>query len=400
MSVMMISRLLILALLNLIGYAVVKRLWPAFSRGWRAWTYAGLVALSFLAWGLPLVLGLGLRGQIPVIGVPLKLFSTMWMVAVLIVVLFGTPFVLVRWWKLRRATASAAGPVAGGVDLERRGVLMNMGRAVPVVAVGTSSAGVVLGSSGFVVRKLEVRLKDLPDALDGFRIGQITDIHVGPFITTQDLRAAVEAMNAAEVHLQVMTGDLIDDVEQVDGTMEALAACKAPHGMLAILGNHEYWRGVEPILEGYESLAKRAPVRLLVDESHVIEHGGERLRVVGVDYPMARRNPFLRAEQMRSSAEKAFGGTSPGEVVLCLTHHPSFFPLAAERGAHLTLAGHTHGGQVAFFGFPLFWFVFDYMLGRYKLKDRHLYVSGGTGHWLPFRIGIPPEVSILTLRKA
>jgi predicted MPP superfamily phosphohydrolase len=181
--------------------------------------------------------------------------------------------------------------------------------------------------------------------------------------------------------------------------MDALAACKAPYGMTAILGNHEYWRGLEPILAGYEALAKRAPIRLLVDESHVVEHNGERLRVVGVDYPMARRNPLLRSQQMRSSAEAAFQGTAPGEVVLCLSHHPSFFPFAAERGAHLTLAGHTHGGQVAFFGFPLFWFVFDYMLGRYTLKDRHLYVSGGTGHWLPFRIGIPPEVTILTLRK-
>lgn len=399
MSGMMIGRLLFLALLNLMGYAVLKRLWPAFARGWRAWTYAGLVALSFLAWALPLALGLGLRGQIPVIGLPLKLFSTMWMVAVLIVVLFGTPFVLARWWRLRRAKSSSAEP-AGAVDLERRGVLMSMGRAVPFVAVGTSSAGVALGSSGFVVRELEVRLQELPAALDGFRIGQITDVHVGPFITTQDLRAAVEAMNTAKVHLQVMTGDLIDDLDQLDGTMEALAACRAPYGMTAILGNHEYWRGLEPILEGYEALAKRAPIRLLVDEAHVIEHSGERLRVVGVDYPMSRRNPLLREQQMRGSAEKAFQGTAPGEVVLCLSHHPSFFPFAAERGAHLTLAGHTHGGQVAFFGYPLFRFVFDYMLGRYTLKDRHLYVSGGTGHWLPFRIGIPPEVTIFTLRKA
>jgi hypothetical protein len=393
---MMMGRLLFIALLNLLGYAVLKRLWPAVATGWRRWTFIGLVVLSLLAWGLPLALGLGLQGQIPVVGVPLKLFSTMWAVAVLIVVLFGTPIALARWWTRRRAAA----PATGVVDLERRSVLVNMGRAVPFVAVGTSSAGVASGISGFEVRELEVRLADLPAALDGFRIGQITDVHVGPFITTEYLRTAVEAMNAAGVHLQVMTGDLIDDVDQVDGTMEALAACKAPHGMLAILGNHEYWRGLEPILAGYEAVAKRAPVRLLRDESLVIEHGGERLRVVGVDYPMSRRNPLLRAQQMRRSAEAAFHGTSPGEVMLCLTHHPSFFPLAAERGAHLTLAGHTHGGQVAFFGFPLFWFAFDFMLGRYKQKDRHLYVSGGTGHWLPFRIGIPPEVTILTLRRA
>ncbi|HVG58631.1 MAG TPA: metallophosphoesterase [Hyalangium sp.] len=399
---MFLGRLIFIVALNLLGYLVLRRLWPAVASGWRRWTFVGLVALSLLAWGLPIALGFGLHGQIPVIGAPLKLFSTVWIVAVLIVVLFGLPFVLVRWWERRRASASQAGGATGLVDLERRSVLMNVGRAVPFMALGTSSAGVVNGVWGFEIRELEVRLRDLPSGLEGFRIGQITDIHVGPFISTDYLRAAVEAMNSANVHLQVMTGDLIDDLGQLDETMAALGACKAPHGMLAILGNHEHWRGIEPILEGYESLAKReAPVRLLVDESRVIEQGGERLRVVGVDYPMGRgRNPLVRGQRMRRSAEVAFQGTSPGETVLCLTHHPSFFPYAAERGAHLTLAGHTHGGQVALLGIPLFGFVFEYMLGRYKNKDSHLYVSGGTGHWLPFRIGVPTEVTILTLRKA
>jgi hypothetical protein len=399
---MIFGRLIFIAALNLLGYLVLKRLWPAVATGWRRWTFAGLFLLSILAWGLPIAFGLGFHGQLPVIGAPLKLFSAAWSVTVLIVVLFGTPFVLVRWWERRRALASQAGGTTGLVDLERRSVLMNMGRAVPIMAMGTSSAGVLSGVSGFEVLELEVRLRDLPPALEGFRIGQITDVHVGPFISTDYLRAAVEAMNSAGVHLQVMTGDLIDDLSQVDGTMEALAACKAPHGMMAILGNHEHWRGLKRILEGYESLEERgAPVRLLVDESHVIEHGGERLRVVGVDFPIVgRRNPLARGQRMRESAEVAFQGTSPGETVLCLTHHPSFFPYAAERGAHLTLAGHTHGGQVALLGVPLFWFAFEYMLGRYRNKDSHLYVSGGTGHWLPFRIGIPAEVTILTLRKA
>jgi uncharacterized protein len=398
---MILGRLLFIAVLYLLGYLVLQRLWPAVASGWRRWTFIALVALSVLAWALPIALGLGLHGQIPVIGAPLKLFSAVWTLTMLIVFLFGSPFVLVRWWERRRASASQAAGATGLVDLERRSVIMNVGRAVPFMAMGTSSAGVASGVSGFEVRELEVRLRDLPSALEGFRIGQITDIHVGPFISPEYVRSAVEAMNTANVHLQVMTGDLVDDLEQLDDTMAALEACKAPHGMLAILGNHEHWRGLEPILEGYERLAKRgAPVRLLVDESHVIEHGGERLRVVGVDYPMSGRNPLLKVQRMLHSAEVAFQGISPGETVLCLAHHPDFFPYAAERGAHLTLSGHTHGGQVAVLGKPLFGFVFEYMLGRYKHKDSHLYVSGGTGHWLPFRIGVPTEVTIFTLRKA
>jgi hypothetical protein len=196
-----------------------------------------------------------------------------------------------------------------------------------------------------------------------------------------------------------MTGDLIDDLSQLDGTMAALAECRAPHGMLAVLGNHEHWRGLGAVREAYAALERRGgPVRLLVDASHAFEHAGERVRVVGVDYPIGRR-PGAKAEGMRRSADVAFQGAAPEEeLVLCLSHHPDFFPYAAERGARLTLAGHTHGGQVAFFGIPLFGFAFEFMLGRFRRKDSHLYVSGGTGHWLPFRLGVPPEVTLLTLR--
>jgi predicted MPP superfamily phosphohydrolase len=396
---MLLVRLAFILVLNLLAYAVMTRLWPGVVSGRRRWLFAGLVALSLLAWVLPIALGYGLHGQVPFVGVPLKVFSAGWSVTVAIIGVLGAPFALLQAWRARRAQAAARGVVP--VDLERRGLLVRAGHVVPLVAVGTASAGVASGVSGFVVRELEVKLKELPAGLEGFRIGQITDIHVGAFISPEHVRAAVEAMNSAGVHLQVMTGDLIDDIEQLDETMAALEACRAPHGMLAILGNHEYWRGLEPILAGYEDLSKRGvPVRLLVDEAHVVEHGGERLRVVGVDYPMTGRQPLARAQRMRRSAEVAFQGMQPGEVVLCLSHHPSFFPYAAERGAHLTLSGHTHGGQVVLLGIPLFGFAFEFMLGRYKQKDSHLYVSGGTGHWLPFRIGVPAEVTILTLRKA
>ena len=328
--------------------------------------------------------------------VPLKLFGSGWVIAAGLVALLGWPLALLHGRRERVTQALVSTEV---VNMERRNLLVGVGRAVTLLAAGTSSAGIVAGSSGFEVREVEVRLRGLPRALEGFRIGQITDVHVGTFIDTQYVRATVEAMNEAKVDLQVMTGDLIDDLEQLGETMAALEACRAPHGMLAILGNHEHWRGLRPIREAYAESARRgSPVRLLVDESHVLEHAGERLRVVGVDYPMSGRSMRVKAERMRRSAELAFRGVSPEETILCLTHHPDFFPLAEERGARLTLAGHTHGGQVAILGMPLFRFAFDYMLGRYRRGNGQLYVSGGTGHWLPFRLGVPAEVTIFTLR--
>jgi predicted MPP superfamily phosphohydrolase len=320
------------------------------------------------------------------------------------VLLLGWPVALVLSRRERARDKLPAEPLAvplmAGVDLERRGLLSGVGRALPFLAAGTSTVGLVQGSSGFVIREVEVRLRGLPRALDGFRIGQITDVHVGAFIDTTYVRAAVAAMNAARVDVQVMTGDLIDDLSRLDETMAALETCEAPHGMLAILGNHEHWRGIEEVLAAYAESARRGgPVRLLVDEAQVLEHAGQKVRVVGVDYPMGgRRSMAVKEERMRRSAEVAFAEVSADEVVICLSHHPDFFPLALEKGARLTLAGHTHGGQVAIWGMPVFWFVFNYMLGRYRKGNGQLYVSGGTGHWLPFRLGVPAEVTLLTLR--
>ncbi|AGC48278.1 metallophosphoesterase [Myxococcus stipitatus DSM 14675] len=396
-------RALIFFLVYVAAGATLKSLWPTLPRGWRAWALLGGSAVSLGILAMPLVLP---TADLPLVA---RIFAVGWTLSAVILLLAGLPVLLVRRWvegRSRKAPEAApllevppaTAPLAG--VMSRRALLTNAGRAVPMLAVGTSTAGLAGGSTGFKVKTVEVRLPNLPAAMDGFRIGQITDVHVGNFIDTQYLRDAVAAMNDAKVDLQVMTGDLIDDLEQLDGTMAALETCQAPHGMLAILGNHEHWRGLEEIVAAYEaSRARGSPVRLLVDESHTLEHAGQRVRVVGVDYPISgRRGMRVKLERMLESARKAFQGVSPDEVLLCLTHHPDFFDLAAERGARLTLAGHTHGGQVAFFGLPLFWFVFQYMLGRYRRGDHQLYVSGGTGHWLPFRLGVAPEVTVLTLR--
>ncbi|MBN9682476.1 MULTISPECIES: metallophosphoesterase [unclassified Corallococcus] len=389
------GRLLVLLFVYLGAYLVLRRLLPAVTRGWRHGVLVGLSVFAFAAWTVPAVTGYGLHHTPPAL-VPVKLFAVVWSIAALLVMLMGPPFLLL---KLRAERKRQAAPP--GVDLGRRDLLVKAGQAMPVLAISASGVGVVGGSLGFSVREVEVKLRGLPAALDGFRIGQITDVHVGPFISPEYLRGAVEVMNKAGVDLQVMTGDLIDDVNQIDETMAALASTTARHGMLAVLGNHEHWRGLEEVLGGYEQLSRQgAPVRLLVDEAHVLEHGGQRVRVVGVDFPMSGASRTGRDRRWQRSAETAFKDGSPDNVVLCLSHHPDFFPYAAERGARLTLAGHTHGGQVAFLGVPLFGFAFKHMLGRYRFKDHHLYVSGGTGHWLPFRIGVPPEVTLLTLRSA
>lgn len=381
------ARVLMFALILAAAYGVLGRLWPSFRGGRRRAAFVGLSALALGGWAVPMLLGRNLHGELAGAGLVLKLFGSSWMVGSLLVVVIGLPFALF------------GGAASREVNMGRRRILGSIGRAVPVAAMGTGMGGVVNGSTGFVVRHEEIKLRGLPPGLDGFRIGQITDCHVGAFIEPSYIRRAVQVMNEAKVDLQVMTGDLIDELGQLDETMAALGSCQAQHGMLAILGNHEHWRGLKPIRKAYEDLAQKGgPVRLLVDEAHVLEHAGHKVRVVGVDYPMGDRLRLNKEDRMRRSAETAFRGAAADEFLLCLSHHPDFFSFASDKGARLTLSGHTHGGQVAFFGIPAFGFAFKHALGRYQLGDNHLYVSGGTGHWLPFRVGVPAEVTVLTLR--
>jgi hypothetical protein len=381
------------AVLTALAFLVLRGLWPALRTRRGAGAFWATTAVLHLG-----VVGVWLANTGPGALVAVtRAMLTAWSVAALVSVVVGGVL------RLGRAAHSRLRPAPAPLNLERRQFIH--GLALPAAAATLGTSGTVAGMSGFEVRHEEIRVRGLPQALDGFRIGQLTDVHVGDFIDVQHVRAAVQALDEAGVDVQVMTGDLIDDLTQLDDTLAALEACKAPHGMIAILGNHEKWRSQEKVLAGYARFAASGRLRLLVDQNEVLVHAGQPLRVVGVDYPMNaggrhRLPPEQRMAKMQASAEKAWAGVGAEETVLCLTHHPDFFPVAAKRGAKLTLAGHTHGGQVGFWRIPLFSFAFEYMLGRYRRSDSHLYVSSGTGHWFPFRLGIPAEVTVLTLRAA
>jgi hypothetical protein len=349
----------------------------------------------FLTW----LLARWLHGRLTL---PAGWLVSAWFGATLSSALLASGMLLARWLAARfRQPVDRSNALASVNESRRR--FLSGGAVLPGVALSIGAGGALGGASDFTVQHVEVPIRGLPKRLDGFRIGQISDVHVGDFIRPELLARAVDAMNRARVDLQVMTGDLIDDLSLLDETFSALTRCRARHGMLAILGNHEKFRDLDRVLAAYDR-HRHLAVRLLVDESLVIEHDGSALRIVGVDYPMHRhgsRSPAKseRSALMQVSAEKAFRDVGAAETVICLSHHPEFFPLAAERGAALTLSGHTHGGQVAFFGRALLQ-MYDYMRGRYRRGDAQLYVSAGTGHWLPFRVGVPTEVTVLTLRSA
>ena len=391
-------RVVFFAILSVVGLAAAEAFWPALKR-YRALTVS-IALLSVASWALPVALGRGFHSVVPMVGAPLKILGSAWLVAAAIVVVFSFLFLALRG--AGRAVRAIRNrwrrtPPEAAVDIGRRGFLARVGKVIPAAAALAGAGGVVGGELPFRVKRETVRIPGLNPAHDGFRIGQITDTHVGAFVSPADVRRAVEALDREGVDVQVMTGDLIDDLEGLDESFEALGSCRAPHGMFAVYGNHEHWRGIGHFRRKYRQAQESGrPLKVLVDESARVIHGGAAVRIVGVDYPFA---PFhQRSEIMRKSAEVAFAHAEPGETVLCLSHHPDFFPYASDHGARLTLSGHTHGGQVALLGIPIMSLLFRHILGWYRDGKNLLYVSGGTGHWMPFRIGVPAEVAVFTLR--
>jgi len=328
--------------------------------------------------------------------VVLRWFAVVWVVTVMLLAGVAGPVAVVRWAIRRWRAWRAGGPVPEPLPDESRRRFLQLGSVVPAGAFVTSAVGTG-DSRRFVVREVDVPVKGLAPVLDGFRIGQTTDVHVGAFISVDDLKECLAALDTAGVDLHVMTGDLIDDASQLDATIAALANVKAPLGMRAILGNHEHWLGRMAVDRAYARADERR-LRLLVNASETIEWKGARFTLSGIDYPL--RAYGEREETHARWASELLGTRDRTVPSIVLAHHPDFFTHAAKHGAALTLSGHTHGGQVGVFGRSLTGVGFKFPLGRYRIGDSQLYVSGGTGHWFPFRLGVPREVTVLTLRAA
>lgn len=276
---------------------------------------------------------------------------------------------------------------------------------LPVIYIGGFLlAGVILSltsTANFEVRQEDVRVPGLPEELNGFRIANLGDVHIGRFIDTKELSRGIKAINDQKVDLLVVTGDLIDDVTQVESSMQVLEQSNTLNKIVAILGNHEEMGDLPKILSVYSEHESR--IALLVNKNIAITHGGATLHIVGVDYPMNPKGGHMlpRPEQnaaMNAQADAAFTGLTQGETILALSHHPAFFPFAAAHGAQLTLASHTHGAQLKLFGRPLI-DAYPYLQGPYRRGESYLDVSAGFGHWFPIRFGVPREIVIVTLHS-
>src|SRR5260370_27152359 len=249
--------------------------------------------------------------------------------------------------------------------------------------------------SNFHVREVDVPLAGLPPDLDGLRILQLSDIHLSAFLSEPDFSRVIDATLHIPAHLAVVTGDLISGhSDPLDACIRQLARVKADAGVFACMGNHERYEKVEA--DAARGSA-RVGIRLLRGEAEALRFGEATLNVAGLDFQSSRqRRTYLRGAE---------GLILPGATNILLQHNPDTFPEAARQGYNLLLAGHTHGGQVTVEILcqainPARFFT-PYVYGLYRAGNSAAYVTRGIGTIaIPARLGAPPEISLLRLRKA
>ena len=280
------------------------------------------------------------------------------------------------------------------VDAERRTLLT---RALGVATLG--AAGSLIGYALYqglrkvAVQRLAVTLPKLATELSGFRIVQLTDIHVGPTIDGRWLRRVVEQVNALQPDVIAITGDLVDGpVANLQAQVAPIGELRARHGVYFVTGNHEYYSGVDEWL----AELRRLGVRVLRNEHVTLEIDGQHLDLAGIDDPTGKSF----APGHGSDLPRALAGRDTSRPVILLAHQPKGAHTAADHGVALQISGHTHGGQIFPFNF-LVGLDQPFVAGLHRLRDMSIYVSTGTGYWgPPMRLGVPAEITDITLRLA
>jgi predicted MPP superfamily phosphohydrolase len=299
-------------------------------------------------------------------------------------------------------------------------------RTASVVAGAAPFLGVMYGYAAerlrYEVRRVEIPLPNLPSELDGLEIVQISDIHLSGYMTRESVRRAVDMANDVGADLAVVTGDLITGMhDSMADCVDEVRHLRAPLGVYGCNGNHEIYARAEDLAE---RLYQQAGMKLLRSENALVTYRGAQFNLIGVDY-QRERTPSGRKMQMLSGIEPLVRRDMPN---ILLSHNPNTFNRAAELGIELSLAGHTHGGQVQVeildVSISPARFITDYVAGLYhrpllmpnvpkrlgetiKLMPNApkglsaLYVNRGLGTvGAPVRLGAPPEITHMVLRRA
>ena len=425
-----------LALLFLSQRFWYRALWRVTSNWGRVWLRIG-VRVAYLASLVLIILAIvdGLRldqGRVLPAHSAMTIFTGLWFMSILCgyVCVKAVHAIEWAWHKLHKPipheqTKTLQKP-AIHLDFVPDPSRRTFFRTASVVAGAAPFLGVMYGYAAerlhYQVSRVEIPLANLPSELDGMEIVQISDIHLSSYMTRESVRRVVDMANDVGADLAVVTGDLITGVhDSVADCVDEIRHLRAPLGVYGCNGNHEIYARAEDLAQ---RLYQQAGMKLLRRENAVIPFRGAQFNLIGVDY-QRERTPSGRKVQMLSNVESLVRRDMPN---ILLSHNPNSFNRAAELGIELSLAGHTHGGQVQVeildVSLSPARFITDYIAGLYhrpllmpdqpkrmgetiKLMPNApkglaaLYVNRGIGTvGAPVRLGAPPEITHIVLRSA
>lgn len=317
--------------------------------------------------------------------------------------LAGQTLRLARWLGSRVSRLFQVQPVAPAEEegTSRREFLITAAVVLPPLLLGGSTIYGAWQIRHFRTRTLEVPVPGLPPDLDGFKIAHLTDSHSGRFTGARMLARFASETNRVGADLAVFTGDLINDaLADLPPAIEMLKSLETRHGVYVCEGNHDL---IEDRFR-FEQDMRDAGINLLVNEVADFDAGNTPVSILGLRWGrgLARLREDRNTDRvMRENLIETLLQMTPGRFPILLSHHPHAFEPAAEFNIPLTLAGHTHGGQLMVndeFGFgPA---MFRYWTGLYQKGSSSLVVSNGIGNWFPLRTAAPAELAVVVLRQA
>jgi len=381
--------------------------------GWRAgfrWSFwiptvLSILALFWWSFGNPYGVSPNLRNWI-ITGIVTVYFSKLFAV----VVLFAEDIQrgirqVAQWFKGGQPSGLPGSPIPRSEFLSQAALI------AASVPFGAFTYGIISGAHDYRIKRLTLTLPNLPKSFDGISIGQVSDIHSGSFFNKTAVRGGVELLMKEKPDVIFFTGDLVNNKsDEVKGYIDIFNKMKAPLGVYSVTGNHDYgdyhsWDSADAKAQNFQDLIaahRELGFDLLMNEHRWLEQNGDKIAIIGNENWGAGR--FSKYGKL----DKAYQGTDEAAVKLLLSHDPSHWDAHVRKeykDIDVMFAGHTHGFQfgVEIGGFK--WspsqYIYKQWAGLYQEENQYLYVNRGFGFiGYPGRVGIPPETTVVTLKRA
>lgn len=389
----------------------VSKDWPAYWKGllrYGFWipTVISFGAMFWWAFADPYAISSNLRNWL-ITGLFATYFSK----------IFGVIFLLIDdgqrlvRWVVKSFSKDPATPAIQGEVISRSQFLSQAAMVATAIPFGAMAYGIISGAHDYRVRRTTLKLPNLPKAFDGFRFAQVSDIHSGSFFNKVAVKGGVEMVLNEKPDAIFFTGDLVNnESSEVKEYMDVFNKFRAPYGVFSITGNHDYgdyknWASKEVKEQNFKDLIEAHRLLgfdLLMNENRIIEESGEKLAIIGIENWGAGR--FAKYGKL----DEAYKGTDEAATKILLSHDPSHWDAQVRpkyKDIDLTLSGHTHGFQFGVELGGIKWspvqYAYKQWAGLYKEGEQYLYVNRGFGYLgYPGRVGMPPEITIIELKRA